>query len=54
MRFAPLGQLALALVAQSNQSGEWRHYSRDLESSRYAPLDPLTRENIGNVGVAWR
>ena len=54
MRFVPLGLLVFALVAQSNQSGEWRHYSRDLASSRYSPLDLLTRENISNVKVAWR
>ena len=49
MRFVPLGLLVFALVAQSNQSGEWRHYSRDLASSRYSPLDLLTRENIGEL-----
>jgi len=54
MRLVPLGLLVFALVAQSNQSGEWRHYSRDLASSRYSPLDLLTRENISNVKVAWR
>jgi|SoiMethySBSTD1v2_1073268.scaffolds.fasta_scaffold2378688_2 glucose dehydrogenase len=52
MRFAPLGLLALALVAQSNQSGEWRHYSRDLANSRYSPLDLVTGENIGSVRAA--
>ena len=34
-------------------SGEWRAYSGDTGSTRYAPLDQITRDNVRNLQVAW-
>ena len=33
-------------------NGEWRTYSGDLASTRYAPLDQITRDNFGKLEVA--
>ena len=33
--------------------GEWRAYSADEGSTRYSPLDQITRDNVKNVQVAW-
>jgi glucose dehydrogenase len=33
---------------------EWRTYGADLASTRYAPLDQITRDNFGKLEVAWR
>src|SRR5215203_214055 len=37
----------------SPASGEWRAYSGDTGSTRYAPLDQITRDNVKNLQVAW-
>jgi quinoprotein glucose dehydrogenase len=34
--------------------GEWRTYGADLASTRYSPLDQITRENFSKLEVAWR
>lgn len=33
---------------------EWRHYHRDLASTRYSPLADITAENVGSLTEAWR
>jgi quinoprotein glucose dehydrogenase len=35
-------------------AGEWRAYHGDNRSLRYAPLDQITRENVGRLQVAWQ
>src|SRR5262247_3558979 len=35
------------------RDGEWRAYAGDVGSSRYAPLDQITRDNVKNLQVAW-
>ncbi len=35
-------------------NGEWRSYAGDLASTRYAPLDQITRDNFGKLEIAWR
>jgi len=37
----------------SPANGEWRAYSGDTGSTRYAPLDQITRDNVKNLQVAW-
>src|SRR5213593_4145813 len=63
MRFlAPLGALVVALVwmnagvrAQFKPKvGEWWTYGADLASTRYSPLDQITKDNFGKLEVAWR
>src|SRR5215470_6747354 len=34
-------------------NGEWRAYAGDNGSTRYAPLDQITRDNVKDLQVAW-
>src|SRR5438876_9035311 len=34
--------------------GEWTTYGGDLASTRYAPLDQITKDNFNKLEVAWR
>jgi quinoprotein glucose dehydrogenase len=38
---------------QGTRNGEWHAYSGDPGSTRYAPLDQITRDNVKNLQVAW-
>jgi quinoprotein glucose dehydrogenase len=42
-----------ALAAAQQAVGEWPSYHRDLASTRYSPLDQITRENVAHLGIAW-
>lgn len=33
--------------------GQWPTYGGDLGSSKYSPLDQITRENVKDLAVAW-
>ncbi len=35
------------------KNGEWRSYAGDNGSTRYAPLDQITRDNVKDLQVAW-
>src|SRR5688572_2297801 len=35
------------------RNGEWRAYSAEEASTRYSPLDQITRDNVKNLEVAW-
>ncbi|HET9219924.1 MAG TPA: PQQ-binding-like beta-propeller repeat protein [Terriglobia bacterium] len=55
-----LGVLAITLLTmlpilaqQGAKGGEWRAYGGDEGSTRYTPLDQITRENIKDLRVAW-
>src|SRR5689334_17677105 len=37
-----------------NKPGEWTTYGGDLASTRYSPLDQITRDNFNTLEVAWR
>jgi quinoprotein glucose dehydrogenase len=41
------------LAQQGTKAGEWRAYSGDTGSTRYAPHDQITRDNVKNLQVAW-
>jgi glucose dehydrogenase len=34
-------------------AGEWRSYGNDERSTRYSPLDQITRDNVQNLQIAW-
>src|SRR3979409_970862 len=34
--------------------GEWATYGADLASTRYSPLDQITKDNFNKLEVAWR
>jgi quinoprotein glucose dehydrogenase len=36
------------------QGAEWPTYGRDLASTRYSPLDQITKDNFNKLEVAWR
>jgi quinoprotein glucose dehydrogenase len=41
--------------AQSDApAGEWRHYAGDRSSSKYSPLDQITRDNVSEMVECWR
>ena len=56
----PMLLLALAwttagLRGQSKPKGaEWTTYGGDLASTRYSPLDQITKDNFNKLEVAWR
>ena len=35
-------------------NGEWRSYSGDSGSTKYAPLDQITKDNVAQLRIAWR
>lgn len=35
------------------QDVEWPHYGRDLASTKYAPLDQITADNVGELEIVW-
>lgn len=41
------------LNASGGKSGDWLTYGRDRSETRYAELDQITKENIGDLGLAW-
>src|SRR6476660_7192845 len=45
---------AIPLIAQSGaKNGEWRSYGGEEASTRYSPLDQITRDNVKELKVAW-
>src|SRR5438128_6529966 len=63
MRKTPLAFLvcavALTTVALRGQQAkpkgaEWPTYGGDLASTRYSPLDQISKDNFGKLEVAWR
>src|SRR5262245_36853251 len=60
-RRLPLTALAVALlsthalVAQRGAgTGQWPTYGGDAGSTKYAPLDQITRDNVKQLRVAWK
>src|ERR1700750_1078335 len=41
------------MAQQGARNGEWRSYAGDAGSSRYAPYDLITRDNVKNLQLAW-
>ena len=33
--------------------GDWSHYGREPNGGRFAPIDQITRDNVGSLKVAW-
>lgn len=55
---ASLGLVACLVLtgaaADEARPGEWRHYSADNGSTKYAPLDQINKSNVSQLVVAWR
>ena len=46
---------SVAATAQKGaQGGQWRHYGGDPGGTRYAALDQIDRNNVGELEIAWR
>jgi quinoprotein glucose dehydrogenase len=41
------------IAQHGSRNGEWRAYSSDAGSTRYAALDQITRDNVRDLQVAW-
>ncbi len=41
------------LLAADAEPGNWLSYGRTYDEQRYSPLDRITTENIGELGLAW-
>ena len=53
------GPLALAAAIAACGPGsvadvEWRSYNGDARSTKYAPLDQIDRDNVGDLDIVWR
>jgi glucose dehydrogenase len=46
--------LSIATAQHGAAGGEWPFWGGDAGSTRYAPLDQITRANVATVEVAWR
>jgi glucose dehydrogenase len=45
---------APAAAQTGTANGEWRYWGGDAGSTRYSPLDQITRDNAKTLEVAWR
>ena len=41
-------------VSAQTQNGQWRAYSGDPGSMKYAPLDQINKANVSTLRIAWR
>ncbi len=41
-------------ILGQTRNGEWRTYGGDLASTRYSPLDQITKDNFDKLEIAWR
>src|SRR4029453_1176112 len=47
--------LVIPLIAQRGATGgEWRSHGGDPASTKYAPLDQITKANVSQLRIAWR
>jgi quinoprotein glucose dehydrogenase len=51
--FAGLSRADEAAASTKPKPGEWRHYSNDLRSSKYSPLDQINAENASQLKILW-
>ena len=48
------GAAATPRVAQQGATdGQWRAFAADAGATKYSPLDQITRDNVGNLRIAW-
>jgi quinoprotein glucose dehydrogenase len=45
---------AIPAAQQGAVGGEWRRYGGDSGTTRYAPLDQITKSNVSQLRIAWR
>ncbi|MDA0206484.1 MAG: PQQ-binding-like beta-propeller repeat protein [Acidobacteria bacterium] len=55
MGLAPLYLIASSLFAQQGATdGDWRFYGGDAGTTKYASLDQINEENVGELEIVWR
>ena len=42
-----------AFAQRGVTDGTWPHYRGDAGGTRYAALDAINRDNVGNLEIAW-
>ncbi len=45
--------VTFAIAQQGAADGQWSNYAGDLGSTKYAPLDQINSENVGQLRIAW-
>jgi len=51
---AAVAAVVTAQQGGSPAAGEWRYYAGDAASTKYSPLDQITRDNVQRLEIAWR
>jgi quinoprotein glucose dehydrogenase len=46
--------VALLRAQRTTPNGEWRYYAGDASSTKYSPIDQISRANVRGLQVAWR
>ena len=46
--------VAMPGAQRAAPNGEWRYYAGDAASTKYSPLDQITRANVRTLQLAWR
>ena len=49
-----LAGVVSALSARGVENGEWRNHSGDNGSTKYSPLNQISRDNVARLVMAWR
>ncbi len=52
--FASFSLTGIASGQQGATDGEWRSYGADTGSTKYSPLDQITKENFEKLEIDWR
>ena len=52
--FVLVGWTATAAGQSGAENGEWRFWGGDAGTTHYSSLDQINRDNVENLGVAWR
>src|SRR5881396_3526090 len=45
---------ATSKAQRGTNGGQWPNHSGDKGSTKYAPLDQITRNNVRNLSIVWR
>ena len=49
-----MGAVAMPAVAQQGATdGQWRAFAADAGATKYSPLDQISRNNVGDLRIAW-
>ncbi len=49
-----LGNAGHGLAQDGAAAGEWQFYAGDIGSTKYAPLDQISKDNVDRLTIAWR